>query len=754
MEYGVNGMDVLSIMWLLLTLYIIGLSLFSFRLFFIDKDKRKLMFGLGLLVSSIGFLMLSFGFVKYGVTSYVPNLLYHWGATSYLILLFYVLLERIFSKKITINILFNLFLLTLIISFVILSSTMISTMMFTFFMILGTIISIVFCIILIIKQRGVSSFLFLFSLLSTLVASALLINIQQDVLLTSYVSIFAYFVSYIFIGLIFMVSPLESTSKKTIGSYFSIEKKLETTTKELSETRQTFRNLFDQMIDGVVIVDVKGTILEASNKFFEDIGVTRKELIGKNFLTMKFLDTKTKSKLLKNIVLRLAGKHIPPYEVNVFRKDGTPILYELHAGKIQYKGKSADMAVFRDLTERKKVEKELEQTELKYKTIFEKTGTAIGTFGEDSIITMVNSEFEKLSGYTKEDVEHKMHWYDFITEEYKTKMFAYHKQRSDNHAKPPSEYDCDIIDKHGNKKTVHVNIGILPDSSVRIVSLINITPLKVMQDKLKDMNRNLEHKVNQRTQEIQHLLKQKDEFIGQLGHDLKNPLGPLINLLPILEKTATGEREKQIFQVLQRNVFYMKDLVTKTLELARLNSPNTNFNFELVPMKKQVDNILKNNTFLFQEKQINVKNNISSNLMVYADKLRLDELFTNLLTNAVKYSDNTSTITIQADENDTEIEIFIEDTGIGMTTEQLNRLFDEFYKADSSRHDFHSSGLGMPICKRIVERHGGRIWAQSEGIGKGTIVHFTIPKIHKENTESAKDISTDELHNNIDKLFR
>jgi signal transduction histidine kinase len=63
-----------------------------------------------------------------------------------------------------------------------------------------------------------------------------------------------------------------------------------------------------------------------------------------------------------------------------------------------------------------------------------------------------------------------------------------------------------------------------------------------------------------------------------------------------------------------------------------------------------------------------------------------------------------------------------------MTKEQLERLFDEFYKADESRHDFDSSGLGMSIAKRIVEKHGGRIWVESDGIGKGSTFYFTLPK--------------------------
>jgi signal transduction histidine kinase len=74
------------------------------------------------------------------------------------------------------------------------------------------------------------------------------------------------------------------------------------------------------------------------------------------------------------------------------------------------------------------------------------------------------------------------------------------------------------------------------------------------------------------------------------------------------------------------------------------------------------------------------------------------------------------------------IKISIADNGIGMTKEQIERIFDEFYKADSVRHDIQSTGLGMSICKRIVEKHDGSIWVESPGPGKGTTVFFTLPR--------------------------
>ena len=106
--------------------------------------------------------------------------------------------------------------------------------------------------------------------------------------------------------------------------------------------------------------------------------------------------------------------------------------------------------------------------------------------------------------------------------------------------------------------------------------------LKKARNELSLLNKNLEDKVKERTAEIEKLLKQKNDFINQLGHDLKTPLGPLMNLIPILEEKETNPKRKEMLNILKNDVNYMKNLVVNTLELARLNSPKTKFTFEKI----------------------------------------------------------------------------------------------------------------------------------------------------------------------------
>lgn len=237
--------------------------------------------------------------------------------------------------------------------------------------------------------------------------------------------------------------------------------------------------------------------------------------------------------------------------------------------------------------------------------------------------------------------------------------------------------------------------------------------------------------MKERTAEIEKLLKQKDEFVNQLGHDLKSPLNPLLNLLPIIEDKLNDADSKEMFVVINRNMNYMKNLVTKTLQLARLNAPGATLSIENINLADEINNVISKNKLMFKEYNIWIENRVDEAVLIKGDALKIEELFENLIGNSVKYSPNGGTITIDVKDDDDFVIVSIADEGIGMTKEQISHIFDEFYKVDSSKHDFDSSGLGMAICKRIVEMHGGRIWAESLGLGKGTTVFFTLPLVSK-----------------------
>jgi signal transduction histidine kinase len=128
------------------------------------------------------------------------------------------------------------------------------------------------------------------------------------------------------------------------------------------------------------------------------------------------------------------------------------------------------------------------------------------------------------------------------------------------------------------------------------------------------------------------------------------------------------------------------------------------------------------------QKSLTVENNIDSRIAIKADKVEFEELFYNLISNAIKYSQENGSITINADDKGDIVILSVKDTGIGLTENQIEHVFDEFFKVDESRHELDSSGLGLSICKKIVKKHGGNIWAESAGNDLGTTIFFTIRK--------------------------
>ncbi len=250
---------------------------------------------------------------------------------------------------------------------------------------------------------------------------------------------------------------------------------------------------------------------------------------------------------------------------------------------------------------------------------------------------------------------------------------------------------------------------------------------KNLQDQLKNFNQKLEKKVDERTSRIQQLLNQKDAFVNQLSHDLKTPLTPLVALLPMLAKRLEDSESKRMLNLAIDNVSYMRNLTDTTLQLARLNSSVSQLKREKIDIAYELQTTINSLTSLFNERSVSHVNRVASPLIIENEVLLIKELLRNLMSNAIKYTNRGGAVTIKGFSKNDHIHISITDTGIGMTKKQILHAFEEFYKADDSRHDRSSTGLGLTICHKIIEKSGGTIRIDSPGLGRGTTVSFTLP---------------------------
>jgi len=250
-----------------------------------------------------------------------------------------------------------------------------------------------------------------------------------------------------------------------------------------------------------------------------------------------------------------------------------------------------------------------------------------------------------------------------------------------------------------------------------------------IEKKLNEFNKSLEQRVIDRTVEVNKLIREKARFIDNLSHDLATPLTPIISLLPIVKEKLSDEESLEIIDTCIRNAEYIKRVVNNARELAEISASDLFLKKE--NLYQILDELLKKYNMVFNSNNIKVENLINQEVLIKTEKNRLIQVFDHITSNAVNSMHNGGTITFESKpvtkDSGTFYQISIKDTGIGLSREQTNHLFDEFYKTDESRHKLDSTGLGLTICKSIIEKHGGKIWADSHGEGTGTTIYFTIP---------------------------
>ena len=223
-------------------------------------------------------------------------------------------------------------------------------------------------------------------------------------------------------------------------------------------------------------------------------------------------------------------------------------------------------------------------------------------------------------------------------------------------------------------------------------------------------------------------LQEKDEFITRLGHDIKTPLTPLINLLPLARKRTDDGSVRSLLDVTIQNANTLKELVVKTLKMARASRKYTQADIEVCLLKDIVERSRSRHEYAISQKAIQVTSDILEDTMVKCNDSDIEDLLGNLISNAIRFSHNGGHIILSSTIDDKTATVSVRDFGLGLTKEQEDRVFEPFYKADESRHELDSSGLGLSICKKIAENHGGTIWAESPGQWLGTTISFTIPK--------------------------
>jgi len=199
----------------------------------------------------------------------------------------------------------------------------------------------------------------------------------------------------------------------------------------------------------------------------------------------KIVHPEDKDLVRKQAINMLKGANQKPYEYRYINKNGETRWAIEVIVPVVYGGRRAALGYVMDITEQKKIQKELQESENIYRTIFENSGTAMVMFAEDSLITMANRELEELSGYSRLEVENKMKWMDFIHKDDLAKMIGYHQLRMEERAGVPRNYEFNLVHKNGTIRNIYMTVSIIPGTKTRLASLMDVTSRKEAEDKLR-----------------------------------------------------------------------------------------------------------------------------------------------------------------------------------------------------------------------------------------------------------------------------
>lgn len=237
-----------------------------------------------------------------------------------------------------------------------------------------------------------------------------------------------------------------------------------------------------------------------------------------------------------------------------------------------------------------------------------------------------------------------------------------------------------------------------------------------------------QEEMQKRSEELEQLNEVKDKFFSIISHDLRSPINALAGLMDLLDKGAIAPHELPVaIKELRTRFNHTRSLMNNLLDWTVLQMDKMHLQAANVPLKKIVD---ENIELLgsIQNKHVNMINRIPETAIGYADSNTINLVIRNLITNAIKFTNDGGEIVLASEEKGNELVVSIKDNGIGMTEDITKKLFDKVnpYSTRGTANE-KGTGLGLILCKEFVEKNGGRIWVEST-VDKGSTFWFTLPK--------------------------
>ena len=469
-----------------------------------------------------------------------------------------------------------------------------------------------------------------------------------------------------------------------------------------------FNLLSEGMIDAYASVDMTGKILKFTDVFSTMLGYDADEL-----LSMTYIDITPdkwhvmERKIIEEQVIPRGYSEI--YEKEYRRKDGTVFPVELRTHLIRDNEGNPQMmwAIVHDITDRKQVEEALRLSEDRHRTILQTAMDGILLIDVQGHILEVNESLCRICGYSAQELLTK-HISDLeaveTSEEVSDHIHKIITQREDR-------FESRFCKKDGSICDVEVSALYQPIECGRVVAFIrDITERKRAEEELQKKNAEIE------------------QFIYTVSHDLRSPLVTIKTFMGYLESDLTesfNDRVAQDMQFIHNAADKMKLLLDELLEMSRIDRIETPpVRVSLMGVLAEVQDILAG---IISEQRVEIQLP-DTDLMLFGDRPRLCQLWQNLIENAIKYSSDgcIPRVELGVQQESSESVFFVKDNGIGIEPQYSSKIFGIFEKLNPKSP---GAGLGLSMVQRIVERCGGRVWVESDGICKGSCFFFTLPNV-------------------------
>ena len=253
-----------------------------------------------------------------------------------------------------------------------------------------------------------------------------------------------------------------------------------------------------------------------------------------------------------------------------------------------------------------------------------------------------------------------------------------------------------------------------------------------------------------RNREIERANRLKSEFLASMSHELRTPLHSIIGFSELLAEDddgKLGDKQKRQLGHILKGARHLLSLINDVLDLSKIEAGKLELHPESFAAEAALAEVLSTVSPIANAKQIRIDNAIDPSLVVWADRLRFKQILYNLLSNAVKFTPESGKVCVSSASQEESVEISVADTGVGIQPEELNAIFDAFHQASATTKGVkEGTGLGLAITRRLVEKHGGDIWVDSE-IGKGSRFTFSLPlDSHESETSETSGASRSTVH--------